>query len=814
MLTGWRILDLTDHRGDVGPYLLADLGAEVIKLEPPDGCPTRDKGAIAGAHFDAYNGNKRSLELSGDRTTDRQLVLDLVATSDLVFDSGPPGRLASMGIDDGDLAAANPSIVSVVVTPFGLEGPRADQPATELTIGALGGSVRLQGTPERAPVKISVPQVWRHTGAEAAVAAMVAHRRMTTTGQPQFVDVSAQSAMTWTMLNAMEAKGIQGRDFERTGSELHLSIKVQLRVEAADGYVVCVPTGRTVRFLLPWLLEDGIVDQSWADIDWDTFDHRAISGEQVELTFEEVAQSVYDLCRRYTKTELFLRGLGYGATLAPLNTLSDLLAFDHLEARTFWTTDAEAAATNGDAKHADRRPGAYYRRDGERPAVTRGPLALDRDGPAIRAELETNQAEAPSTRPETSDEAPAAGESEALPFAGLNVVDFSWIGVGPITAKTLADHGATVVRIESENRIDGLRLQPPFKDAEPGTNRSNFFGTFNTSKMSLAIDLKTEAGRDVARQLIDWADVVIESFTPGAMDRLGFGYDDLTATNPSLIMVSTSLLGAGSPISSMAGYGYHAAALAGFQDVVGWPDLPPDGPWLAYTDTIGPRFIAPTLMAALDRRHRTGTGCHIEAAQLEIALQLLAPELATFQRTNEPLQRRGNRDPGMAPQGAYASQGDDQWLALSIVDDDAWQRFVSLLDRPAWATDPVNDTLAGRLENHDRLDAEIGAWTAGHDGPELEVLLTQHGIAAGVVLGSGQLLDDPQYAHRDFYQYLEHDEVGVVPYAGHQYRIQGYNHGPRSAGPCIGQHSFEVLSDILGLDADRIAEIAAAEALV
>ncbi|MDH5289729.1 MAG: CoA transferase, partial [Acidimicrobiia bacterium] len=389
----------------------------------------------------------------------------------------------------------------------------------------------------------------------------------------------------------------------------------------------------------------------------------------------------------------------------------------------------------------------------------------------------------------------------------------SWIGVGPITAKALADHGATVIRVESERRVDGLRLQPPYKDGAPGLNRSNFFGAFNTSKLGLALDLKNPAGLRVARQLIDWADVVLESFTPGTFAGLGLGYDEVSAGHRDLIMLSTSLLGPGSAVSGTAGYGYHAAAIAGFQGLVGWPDLPPDGPYLAYTDTIAPRFLATTVLAALDRRRRTGEGCLIEAAQLEIALQLLAPELLDYQVTGELPPRRGNRAPDVAPQGAYPTRGHDQWLALTVSDDRTWAGLVDLMGCPGWAADPVLATLAGRLAAHDEIDAHLARWTADQDGPTLERRLARAGIPAGVVQASSQLAIDPQYGHRGFYHHLEHAEVGLIPYAGHQYRIAGYDHGPRTAAPCLGQHTWEVLTEILGLSPDEVAELAAAGAL-
>ncbi len=807
LLGGRRVLDLTDHRGETGPYALADLGATVHKVVPA-GFDGRDGTGDDLTHR-TYSANKTVEHLTGAADADRARLLALAADHELVFDAWPDGLLAAHGIDDDDLTAVNPCVVRTLVSPFGTDGPRAHQPASELTVAALGGPVRLQGVADRAPVHLSVPQVWRHAGVEAAVAALVAHRRMRLTGEAQFVDVSAQSVMTWTMLNAMEAHAVQGRDFERNGSELRLSIDVQLRQETADGWTICVPTGRIMPAVVDWLVEDGIVDEAWRRVDWATYDHRVISGEVVEYPMVEVMGAVAELCRRYPKYELFERGLVRGATFAPLNDVHDLLAFPHLEARGFWTEG-----------EADRVPGAFYRLDGTRPTVARtaGSVPVptgDEAGPTPADAVQVASGPGVGRDDERDDEHGDGdgGGGVVLPWSGLKVADFSWIGVGPITAKSFADHGATVVRVESEEHIDGLRLQPPFADGEAGINRSHFFGTFNTSKRSLSLDLKSEAGIEAARRLVDWADVVIESFTPGTMEGLGLGYDVVSATNPSLVMVSTNLLGDGSHVSCMAGYGYHAAAVAGFQDLVGWPDLPPDGPWIAYTDTIGPRFITTALLAALDRRERTGEGCHLEAAQLETALQFLAPELIRLQRHGTAPTRRGNRGDGVAPQGVYPTRGHDQWLALSVSDDDRWSALVDLLGRPDWATDPALATVEGRLANHDELDERLGAWTATHDGPDLEARLAGAGVAAGVVQSSRQLPDDPQYRHRRFYRTLTHAEVGDRPYAGHQYRIRGYDHGPRWAPPCLGDDSFAVLTDLVGLDPDEVADLAARGAL-
>ncbi len=808
MLDGLPVLDLTDHRGEIGPWMLAELGAQVVKVEPPDGTSARVAHPLyrgESLQFVAYNTGKRLTVLDPGSAEDRTAMRDLAAAAEIIIDSGPPGMLAAFGIDRPKLLELNPGVVVVLVTAFGADGPRADDPSTELTVAALGGPVRIQGTPDRAPVKASVPQVWRHAGAEAALAALVAKTRGDQLGEPQFVDLSAQSAMTWTMLNAMEAHGVQGSDFERTGATLKLAMSIPLRRACADGFVILVPRGPNIGMLVDWMIEDGVVDPSWATEDWSTFDHRVIEGEPTLVTHAESIAALDDLCLRYPKRELLERGLALGVTIAPVNDVADLLAFEQLDIRSFWAKLLVDGATGRgfelyhDGEDEIRVPGSFVTIDG-------GRISGDR---TVTMPSTVPVAFAPSERGPTQPNPASDGGRPPLPFAGLKVADFSWIGVGPITAKSLADHGATVVRVESANRIDGLRVQPPFKDGEPGQNRSNFFGAFNTSKLSLSIDLKNEGGIRVAKRLVEWADVVIDSWTPGAMDRLGLGPEAIRAVNPNVITVTTSLLGGGGPFSAMAGYGYHAAGIAGFFDLVGWEDLPPDGPWLAYTDTIGPRFIGTTLLAALDRRRRTGEGCHIEAAQLEIALQLLAPELLHHELDGAVPGRRGNRAPDMAPQGIYPCLGDDCWVAISVTDDEAWVRFKEALGGPTWANSAMLDSVEGRLANHDAIDIGIASWTAKRSEEEAEDVMRAAGVAVGKPQRSQDLLSDPQYEHRGFYHWLDHKEVGRVPYAGHAYRIEGYDHGPRTAAPTLGQHTFEVLTDLLGYDVDDVADIAA-----
>ena len=400
--------------------------------------------------------------------------------------------------------------------------------------------------------------------------------------------------------------------------------------------------------------------------------------------------------------------------------------------------------------------------------------------------------------------------AEQLPFEGLKVADFSWVAVGPITSKYLGDHGATVVRVETEGRPDILRVAGPFKDGVPGTNRSHFYGDFNSSKVGLSLDLKNPAGLDIACRLIEWADVYFESFTPGTMDALGMGYEEVRSLNPSILMVSTCLMGQTGAARSLAGYGFHAGAIAGYYDITGWPDLPPDGPWTAYTDVVSPRFISALVMAALDHRRRTGQGQHIDAAQMEMGVQFLAPQIIDYNASGKIVSRNGNRSDVAAPQGAYPCAGDDQWCAIAVDTEQQWEDLRLTMGDPAWAGYDRFKSVEDRLSNHDEIDGHIGQWTMDKTAQEVMDLLQSHGVPSGVVQRSSDLLQDPQLAHRNLYRYMDHPEMGNIPYTGHQFRIQGYDSGPRSPAPLLGQHNEYVLKDLLGMtDEDMIEAVIA-----
>lgn len=801
MLAPYRVLDLTDHRGELAGMILGDLGADVIRVEPREGSEARRRGPLLttgdeterSLQFRAYNRNKRSIVLDLATPDDRAAFLDLAAGADFVLESGPPGPLAEHGIDFEALRAANPRIVAVQITPYGSDGPYAHWPAADLTIAALGGPMSVQGVADRAPVRVSVPQVWRHAGAEAAAAALIGHARMLRTGEAQQVDVSAQAAMSWTMMNAMGAAAVH-RDYQRMGSMLQLgAVTLPCVFECKDGYVVAATSGNALPLLIQWMIDEEVVDASWGEEDWLSYQQRLLTGQPVSKQPQEIMATTMAYLKANTKAQLLQGGLERGVTIAPVNTVDDLLAFPHLSARGTWE---KVALPDG---RSVRGPGNFAGSD-RTPLRTRRPSPqLDEHGAEIRAELASTR-RSPAPAPASKEE-----DRDALPFAGLKVCDLTWVVAGPATTRYLVDHGASVVRVESEAKPCATRLAGPFKDGVMGQNRSHFFCDYNPAKLGIAVNMKQPEGIDILRRLIAWSDVYIENFRPGVVDRLGIGYDVAREVNPTVVMLSTSLMGSRGPAKGLAGYGYHAGAIAGYYEVTGWPDLPPDGPWLAYTDTVAPRFQVTALMAALDHRRRTGQGQHLEFAQLEASLQFLAPEILEVEAGARAPTRMGNRARDAAPQGAYPCAGEDRWCAIAVETDAQWRALRTALGDPEWARASALDTTAGRLARHDAIDEHLSEWTRPQDLRKVQQALVDAGVPAGVVQRSSDLLADAQYRHRGFWREYEHPEIGVTPYPGPAIGIRGYDAGARARDPLFNEHTVQVLSEILGMTDEEIA---------
>ena len=394
-------------------------------------------------------------------------------------------------------------------------------------------------------------------------------------------------------------------------------------------------------------------------------------------------------------------------------------------------------------------------------------------------------------------------------FEGVHVLDFAWVGVGPITTKYLADNGAEVIRIESAMRIDVLRLAPPWKDGQPGPNNSQFYASFNTSKKDLTLDLTKPKARELVKKLVPWADIVSESFTPKAMRNWGLDYEQLRKIKADLIMFSTCMQGQTGPNAMYPGFGQLMAALSGFYYISGYTEGEhPTPPYGAYSDFVAPRFLATALIAALDYKRRTGKGQYIDMSQYEAALHNLAPALIDYFASGRMLGPCGNASMRYAPHGAYrcADEGvEERWIAIAVANDSEWRSMLQALG--ADGSDPRFSTQLSRIENRTALDELVGSLTRTRSATELTAQLQAAGVASYPVQNCMDIHQDENLEAFDFWHWLEHKQMGPSPYEGLQHRMSRTPGELRSAAPVLGQNNEEILRGMLGLSAEEIEQL-------
>ena len=482
--------------------------------------------------------------------------------------------------------------------------------------------------------------------------------------------------------------------------------------------------------------------------------------------------------------------------LAPVSTIPDLIDSPHETARGFFHAAVDAAGAR------TLLPGDFAMTDRPGFAPTRPAPAIDEHGADVRRDW----LGAPA--------APLVGKtSKDKPLAGLKVLDFAWVVAGPMLGRNLSDFGATVVRVETTKRAETARAIGPFAGGKTDFNRSSLFENCNAGKMGLSLDLSRDDAREIARDAAAWADIAVESFAPGQMDRWGMGYEALSARNPGLIMLSTALMGQSGPWKGLAGFGNIGAAMSGFQALAGPEDGLPIGPFGPYTDYVAPRFGLPMLLAALDDRRRTGKGLRIDLAQAEAGMQFIASAIADFGATGRVAKAMANRDPQMAPHGVYACKPASQtprWLALAVQDDAVWARLAAAIGGDA--LDDRFAALPGRKSHEDALDAIIAAWAAGLDVGAAEAVLRAAGAAAHLAASSEDLRDDPQLRAQGHFIDLPQPQGATVVEAC-RFTLSATPGAPAGPAPLVGQDTDRVLREFLGYDDARIAALRDAGAL-
>jgi benzylsuccinate CoA-transferase BbsF subunit len=396
-------------------------------------------------------------------------------------------------------------------------------------------------------------------------------------------------------------------------------------------------------------------------------------------------------------------------------------------------------------------------------------------------------------------------------LAGVRVLDFCWVGAGALVTKLLAEHGAEVIKVESRARPDNLRVAPPYRPGAENLDGSGYFASRNNDKKSLALNMRTEKGRELAYALASRADVVANNFRPGVMERWGLAYDSVAAVNPSVVYLSMPMQGSDGPNSGYIGFGSTIAALSGLVHLSGDPDRMPVGTGTHYPDHIpSPGHALVALLAALRRRARTGEGAHVELSQLESAASVVGAALIAAGNGGPVPTRRGNRVDGHCPSGVFPCAGDDDWCAVAARNDAEWQALAQVLALPH---DARFDTVAGRRDHENDLEGAVAARTATWDRRELAAALQAVHVPAWPVLSSSDLIDDPQLAARGFWRRLTHPVIGEMTAPAAPFQHDGERAGPERSAPLLGEHTHEVATSLLGLSETEIERLEAEQVL-
>ena len=832
MLERYRILDLTQAQGHLAGRMLADLGADVIQIEPLGGDALRAVGPFLDGPgggewslpFMAGNSGKRSVELDlAGSESDRALFRSALASADAVLESFAPGTLAGWGLGYEALVeclpSGHPGLVMASITPYGQQGPYAEFKAGDLELVAMGGNAFLSGDPERPPLRCSQPTAWYHAGAEAAVGLLLGLWARPRLGAGQHVDVSIRECQLATLMTAAGQFGRDGHLRTRTGYRTGRTREIW---RCADGWISYGLRGGPARVAslsasVEWMAEEGLAPEFLKNMDWVRFN--PLDLDAVGLADLEEAFAGFFL--EHTMRDLYEGALARRILLAPCNDAREILAQEQLRSRDFFRRDGYPAELG-----ALERP-AFFARSSRGLLSSKQDRAsrLDEHGGVLREEWSGSRGvsqEAP-VRPGNRLARVSAGKGC---LEGLRVLELGSGAAGPVATGYLAEQGATVVRIESSRRPDFLRLlhltqsnreEPDILEHAP------MFALLNPDKQSVAVDMKKPEGVALVRRLIlEWADVVAENFAPGVMERWDLTYSSLSEERSDLIMVSGSLFGQTGPQRTYPGFGGQGAAIAGFNHLTGWPGAEALGPYGTITDSLSPRFVAAATLSALIHLRSTGEGQHLDVSQIETGVYSLAETVVRCSATGEIPSRIGNRHDHSVPHGIFpcrpgldeAGRERESWLALEVSDDEEWQALVGVMGRPAWSLSEVLAHRAGRLERADALELEIAAWTLTQDAEELMQVLQSAGIAAGVVRDVEALWRDPQLSARQHFVELEHDFLGPLAYERRGYRLSATPGSIRKPAPALGQHTRAVLSGMLGLTEAEIRELADLEVTV
>jgi len=804
-LAGLRVIELAT--GISGPYagkLLADFGADVIKVEAPGGDPTRLEGARPGPRpelegsplFLHLNANKRSVLLDAQDSGGLDRIHRLIDSADLVIEASRPGQ--SSPLDPLELVDRRSDLVVTSVTPFGRTGPYAGRLGAEIVAYAMGGPMNSTGVPDSYPLKLAGNIVQYQAGSVAALSSMAALRRAGATGRGAHVDVSnftTQSASIDRRLSLLVNYGFTGRVGQREGGNRVGLIPAGV-FPTADGYCQIVFAPNWLPRVADMFGNEELIERI-ASPDW--YDDEEIP----ELMNSVMFMWTLERSKQQAMDEAQSRKLA----ITPVNITTEVLVDDHFRSRDFWAAHDHPVAGRFEA------PGAQFRmREGWKHHRA-APLLGEHTDEVLSEQLPVRV-----ERPLTEDR---------LPLEGVRVLDMTVVWAGPLTTMLLGDLGAEVIRLDNPNLFPtatrGALMRPsPGREAELGQywggfpdgeggerpwNRVGAFACHSRNKLGASLDLRTDLGRETFLRLVEQSDVFVENNSAKVMDSLGLGWEVLHERNPRLIMLRMPALGLSGPYRDFVGFGAHMEALCGLSSLRGYKDLDPsslDGTY--FMDPASGSTAAFATLTALQRRDETGEGELIEFAQAENLLSYIGEYIVDASLTGDPHDCHDNRHPHRAPQGVYGCLGEERWLVISVADDAQWRSLVDVMGEPQWALDSRYLTEEGRRLHHDELDEKLGQWTVGLDRDEVVRRLVAADIPAGPVLNEVELSVDPHLAAQGFMRMNGSSDVPLSSIPGHQWKWTGPDMCHEQLN-CLGRDNEYVYKDVVGLTDDEYAAL-------
>ncbi len=795
-LKGVRVVELGDRSAALTGRILADLGAEVILAEPPGGAPLRHEAPFLDDQRDIERGfghlyldtNKRSVVVDPETPDGRRQLVDLVASADVLLETCEPGWLDARDLDHAALRAVNPGLIQCSVTPFGLFTPWRDRRANDLVAGAAGGLVHVSGSPKGTPVQGGAHPSCTMSGLVAASAiTMALHQRDLSEddrgGDGLHIDVSMQEATALAVMQTCSPGQWQwhGRIPRRPGLSAAMACQ--------DGKYVSLLV-RPDRFegFLAWAdavgIDHGMTPDDWR---WARLD--------APREGNPVSETTLALAAALTRDEFVDGALGADIICLPV------LDFPDLEQHEQYQRNQQFLSLAHDELGVEL-------------GYVRSPVDAMADGVTLRRAplLGEDQALLESLEPaQRRMSKPATPADPARALAGLRVVDFGWVLAAPIGTRLLASFGAEVIRIESSTKPDSMRSQVG-PNGEPDPDLGGLYNAVNAGKKSFAVDLSKPEGLALVKELIATADVVVNNFRPGAMERMGLGYDVLRSIREDIVLLNLPGAHRIGPWAQRPSMGNILMAASGFNMLTGFEGERPRGVGIAYPDFTSPHLLVATIMAALRQRASTGTGQELHLTQLSGVLALLGCEWMQFKATGRQPPRNANRNPNYCPHGVFPARAEDSldaWIAMAVADDAGWRTLCELMEQPQLAADPRFASHAARKTHEDELDRIVGAWSATRDKWEMADALQQAGIAAAPVEHLRDMLErDPQLPGH--YQQVRQPAAPDVdiPIDREGARWVGHSHDLERA-PGLGEHNQYVVQELLGRsDEDFVALLA------